>query len=152
MAESKIPIGGNYFISSTNFKGLTRCHIRYHKMCYDQNNQVTYQPTKFGVSLTYGQLVNISKNINTIISEMEALNATKAISNGTGQWSIPTYCPESGVPQPVSMDCFYQDLLNSTATNVETTQPPQGTSMSFPTPTTTKKQTYRRKKLDGSEL
>ena len=147
--NNKIPLGGNYFMSSTNFKGHIRCHIRYHKLCFDQNNRVSYQPTKFGVSLTYAQLVNIGKNINTIISEMDTLNATKSISNGTGHWS--SYCDESGVTQTPTMDCLYQDLFNTTASSVDTSQPPPQ-SMTFATPTMAKKHTMRRKKPDGSEL
>ena len=137
----KIPIGGNYFISSTNYNGLTRCHIRYHKMCYDQNNQITYQPTKFGVSLTHGQLVNIGKNINIILSEMETLNAAKTISSGSGYWNTPN--PESEVPQTMTLDCLYQDLVNNTGINVANAQAPA---------TMSKKQTFRRKKVDGTDL
>ena len=55
-------------------QGEPRCHIRYHRMFYDDANTVVYQTTKSGICLNHQQLCHLAHNISILLSEMNPQN------------------------------------------------------------------------------
>ena len=104
-------------------------------------NQIIHFPTKYGVSLTYEQIVNVANNIRTVISEMENLMANK---ENNGQWNMPVYYPE---PTTASNDYFFYQDTGLPSTPSLTTPPPPPPDVSMPPPTATPKKPIYRKKL-----
>ena len=131
VTNAKIALGDNVFANTNVWQGQSRCHIRYHKMLYDERNQIVYIPTKFGICLNYQQLCHLANNINILVTEMSHMNGDQVMSTGE---------PVS-VPNSLPTEYVSTDVLN--VPDLMTTPPPM---------TTRKSHTYRKKARDVYQI
>ena len=129
--NTKTPLGGNFFSSSTSFQGQVRCHIRYHKMALDQQSNVTYYPTKNGICLHYDQVLNLARNIKTIVSEMEILK-TDVENVNQSDWAMLT---QPNCDANIMGDIIYDPCPTITNTSRQPLQPLQVVSNTSGQPT-----------------